>query len=448
MALLAPIISDNGSGYSKLGFAGNSDPSFVFPTAIATREHASTNAQSTSRGPPVANKPGHLASKRGIEDLDFFIGDEAIANSKTYGVHYPIRHGMIENWDHMERYWEQSIFKYLRAEPEDHYFLLTEPPLNPPENREQTAEIFFESFNVQGLYIAVQAVLALAASWSSNKSMDRTLTGTVIDSGDGVTHVIPVAEGYVIGSAIKHIPIAGRDITSFVQTLLRERGETASIPPEDQLRVAQRVKEDYSYVCQDIVKEFRKYDADPYKYFARFESEHSVTGRQYSIDVGYERFLAPEIFFNPEIASSDFLTPLPEVVDGVIQQSPIDVRRGLYKVSIYIIVMSGSLTAWQNIVLSGGSTMFEHFGQRLKRDLKQLVDRRISASEVASGSLQRSSGMEVNVISHKRQRYAVWYGGSLLASLPDFYNSCHTKAQYEEIGPSIARRYQIFGSVN
>ncbi|KAG8678385.1 Arp2/3 complex subunit, actin nucleation center, partial [Ceratobasidium sp. 395] len=186
------------------------------------------------------------------------------------------------------------------------------------------------------------------------------------------------------------------------------------------------------YVCQDIVKEFRKYDTDPSKYFARFEGEHSVTGRQYSVDVGFERFLAPEIFFNPEIASSDFLTPLPEVVDNVIQQSPIDVRRGLYK----------------NIVLSGGSTMFEHFGQRLKRDLKQLVDRRITASETASGSLQRSSGVDVNVISHKRQRYAVWYGGSLLASLPDFYNSCHTKAQYEEIGPSIARRYQIFGSVN
>jgi actin-related protein 3 len=117
---------------------------------------------------------------------------------------------MIEDWDQMERYWEQSIFKYLRAEPEDHYFLLvspvvsrrgsweltrfvqTEPPLNPPENREATAEIMFESFNVQGLYIAVQAVLALAASWSSAKVTDRTLTGTVIDSGDGVTHVIPV----------------------------------------------------------------------------------------------------------------------------------------------------------------------------------------------------------------------------------------------------------------
>ncbi|KAG6374464.1 actin actin-like protein [Boletus reticuloceps] len=370
--MLAPIICDNGTGYSKIGFAGNSDPSFVFPTAIATRGPA---AQTTRGGPPIPAKPGNLASKRGIEDLDFFIGDEALANAKTpgYGVHYPIRHGMIDNWDHMERYWEQTIFKYLRAEPEDHYFLLTEPPLNPPENREQTAEIFFESFNIKGLYIAVQAVLALAASWSSNRVTDRTLTGTVVDSGDGVTHVIPCAEGYVIGSAIKHIPIAGRDITQFVLNLLRERGETIAVPPEDHLKLASRVKEDYSYVCQDIVKEFRKYDVEPYKYFERYDGENSVTGKKYSIDIGYERFLAPEIFFNPEIYSSDFLTPLPDIVDDVIQGSPIDVRRGLYK----------------NIVLSGGSTMFQHFGQRLKRDLKQLVDRRLEASVTASGSTQK-----------------------------------------------------------
>lgn len=92
----------------------------------------------------------------------------------------------------MEKFFEQCIFRYLRAEPEDHYFLLTEPPLNTPENREYIAEIMFESFNVPGLYIAVQAVLALAASWASRSIEERTLTGIVIDSGDGVTHVIPV----------------------------------------------------------------------------------------------------------------------------------------------------------------------------------------------------------------------------------------------------------------
>lgn len=405
----------------------------MFPTAIAT---PGTSGKGGGARPAVPSKPGglsksSLASKRGIEDLDFYIGDEAYANAKSYQVDQPIRHGIVENWDHMERFWEQCIFKYLRAEPEENYFMLTEAPLNPPENREASAEIMFESFNIKGLYIAVQAVLALAASWTSNKVSDRTLTGTVIDSGDGVTHVIPVAEGYVIGSAIKHIPIAGRDITYFVQQLLRERGESANIPTEDSRRVAEKIKEDYSYVCQDIVREFRRFDEDPYKYFARYDGEHAVTGRQYSVDVGYERFLAPEVFFNPELISSDFLTPLPDVVDTVIQQSPIDVRRGLYK----------------NIVLSGGSTMFQHFGQRLKKDLNTIVNRRLEASEAASGNLQRSSGLEVNVISHRMQRYAVWYGGSLLGSLPDFPTFCYDKHDYEEHGPSIVRKFSVFGSV-
>lgn len=177
-------------------------------------------------------KPGtlsssNLASKRGIDDLDFYIGDEALAHSKTYALDYPIKHGLVEDWGHMERYWEQvrshscsqhsSSFLIAHSpssntseqsqrittscwyaatspvpSPQGATLAQTEPPLNPPENRENTAEIFFESFNIQGLYIAVQAVLALAASWSSSKVTDRTLTGTVIDSGDGVTHVIPV----------------------------------------------------------------------------------------------------------------------------------------------------------------------------------------------------------------------------------------------------------------
>lgn len=109
--------------YTKLGFSGNNEPSFVFPTAICTRESVSSSGR-----PNVSSKPSflssNLASKRGIEDLDFLIGDEAIAQAKTMALNYPIRHGQISNWDHMERFWEQSIFKYLRCEPEDHYFLL------------------------------------------------------------------------------------------------------------------------------------------------------------------------------------------------------------------------------------------------------------------------------------------------------------------------------------
>jgi actin-related protein 3 len=307
----------------------------------------------------------------------------------------------------MERFWSNSIFKYLRVEPEDHHFLLTEPPLNPPENREATAEIMFESFNVAGLYIAVQAVLALAASWTSSKVQDRSLTGTVIDSGEGVTHVIPVAEGYVIGSSIKSVPIAGRDITYFVQSLLRDRGE-----PDSSLKTAEKIKEEFCYVCPDIVKEFARYDREPERF-----GKHTINypnGRNAVVDVGYERFLAPEIFFNPEIYSSDFLTPLPNIVDTVIQQSPIDVRRGLYK----------------NIVLSGGSTLYENFGRRLQRDIRHLVDARIQASEARSGGA-KSGGLDVQVITHKRQRHGPWFGGSLLGQTPEFRSYCHTKAEYD-----------------
>jgi len=195
----------------------------------------------------------------------------------------------------------------------------------------------FETFNCAGLYIAVQAVLALAASWTSSKVQDRSLTGTVVDSGDGVTHVIPVAEGYVIGSSIKSIPIAGRDITFFVQSLLRDRNE-----PDSTLKTAEQIKEEFCYVCPDIVKEFTRFDREPER-FQKYVVEQ-LGGRKVTVDVGYERFLAPEIFFNPEIYSSDFLTPLPTVVDTVIQSSPIDVRRGLYKVWKCIPILGLGLT--------------------------------------------------------------------------------------------------------
>jgi len=141
----------------------------------------------------------------------------------------------------------------------------------------------------------MQAVFALAVSWISNKVSSRPLTGAVINSGDGVTHFIPCAEGYVIGSTIKHIPIAGRDIPPFVLNLMREHGKLTVVPPHEQLNMASRVKEDYSYVCQDIVRQFRKYDADPYQYFQRYDGEQSVTSRVWLLVSDYTHPLTPFI---------------------------------------------------------------------------------------------------------------------------------------------------------
>lgn len=428
---LPAVVIDNGTGYTKMGYAGNCEPNYIIPSTIATPEEPKAGGPKTFGAPSGAAKSAGTAGskKKGIDDLDFFIGDEANAHATTYACRNPIKHGQVEDWTSMEQFWEHCIFKYLRCEPEDHHFLLTEPPMNAPENREFTAEIMFETFNVPGLYIAVQAVLALAASWTSKQVKQRTLTGTVVDSGDGVTHVIPVAEGYVIGSCIKHIPIAGRDITAFVQQLMRDR-ESKVIPAAQAFEIAKRVKETYSYVCSDMAKEFKKYDTKPDS-FKVYEGVESVTKKPFQIDVGYERFLGPEIFFNPEIYSSDFLTPLPKVVDDTIQNCPIDTRRPLYK----------------NIVLSGGSTMFKDFGRRLQRDIKRATDYRIKRSEEMSGGQLQARAIEVNVITHHMQRYAVWFGGSMLASTPEFYNVCHTKQQYDEVGPSICRHNPVFGAV-
>ena len=139
--------------YTKMGYSGNVEPQYIIPTVLATR----------------ADEGGVAGKKDGVSDLDFFIGDAALQNSTTHQINYPIRHGIVDNWDNMERMWNRCMYEYLRCEPEDHYVVLTEPPLNPPENREYTAEIMFETFNVPGLYIAVQAVLALAASWTSKQ---------------------------------------------------------------------------------------------------------------------------------------------------------------------------------------------------------------------------------------------------------------------------------------
>jgi actin-related protein 3 len=268
--------------------------------------------------------------------------------------------------------------------------------------------------------------------------------------GDGATHIVPVADGYVIGSSIRSIPITGKDVTQFIQQLLKERGE--HIPPEESFDVARRVKEMYCYTCSDIVKEFNKHDREPNKYIKHWSGIKPKTGAKYTCDIGYERFLGPEIFFHPEIYNNDFTTPLHVVIDKCIQSSPIDTRRALYKVCVIKMPSydskyhSGSEFHFigQNIVLSGGSTMFKDFHRRLQRDLKKIVDARVLASNARLGGDAKAQPIEVNVVSHPIQRYAVWFGGSVLASTAEFYEACHTKAEYEEYGASICRTNPVF----
>jgi actin-related protein 3 len=189
-----------------------------------------------------------------------------------------------------------------------------------------------------------------------------------------------------------------------------------------------QIKEEFCYVGQDLVKEFGRFDSDPAKMFKRWVGRNSRTKAEYSIDVGYEQFLAPELFFNPEIYSSDFTKPLPEVVDEAILGSPLDTRKALYS----------------NIVLSGGSTMFKNFHKRLQQDIKTRVQDRIINNWKKHKMGSEPPEMKIKVFSHDLQRYAVWFGGSVLSATPEFYRVCHTKAQYQEEGPRIARHNPVF----
>ncbi|VAI58104.1 actin-related protein 3 isoform X2 [Triticum aestivum] len=398
------VVIDNGTGYTKMGFAGNVEPCFITPTAVAVNESFSDQTRATAKGNWLAQ---HSAGV--MADLDFLIGEEALARSRsssTYSLSYPIRNGQVDNWDTMEKFWQQCIFNYLRCDPEDHYFLLTESPLTPPETREYTGEIMFETFNVPGLYIAVQPVLALAAGYTTTKVLWLMW----------VTE-LPTLFLLLMGMSLGTVSVLSH---------LQERGE--HIPPEESFDVARRAKEMYCYTCSDIVKEFNKHDREPSKYIKRLTGIKPKTGAPYTCDIGYERFLGPEIFFHPEIYNNDFTTPLQDVIDKCIQSSPIDTRRALYK----------------NIVLSGGSTMFKDFHRRLQRDLKKIVDVRVRASNTRLGGDAKAQPVEVNVVSHPIQRYAVWFGGSVLASTAEFYEACHTKAEYEEYGASICRSNPVF----
>jgi len=365
-----PVVIDNGSGTIKAGFAGEELPKLIFPAYVG--------------------RPKHVKVMAGALDGDIFCGEKAKEFRGILKLNYPTKHGITADWKDMQTIW-QHVYNELNVVQDQHPVLLTEAPLNPRPNRGKAAEIFFETFNVPALYVQVQAILSLYAS-------GRT-TGVVLDSGDGVTNAVPVYQGFTLPHAITRIDVAGRDVTEYLQLLLRKAGHNFHTSAE--LEVVKDIKEKVCYVAFNIDKSEHDTidDAEP-------EVQYKLPDGT-TIQIGAEKFRAPEVLFNPSLLGLEYVG-IHQCLVNSICKCDMDIRRSLFT----------------DIILAGGSTMFDGLGDRLLSEVRKLAPR----------------DTKIKIWAPPDRILSTWIGGSILASLATFKKMWVTRREYDESGKNAIYR--------
>lgn len=368
------VVLDNGSGLVKCGFAGEDQPRGVFSSIVGRSLLRPQDA-------PIVGDAAVEAAARPNSGLTLY---------------YPLEHGIVEDYDNMTIVWAK-MFEELRVNPTQYPVLLTEAPMNPTKNREKMAEIMFEKFGVPALNVQIQAVMSLY-------SCGRT-DGIVVDSGDGVTHVVPVFEGYTVPTAVRRLDLAGRDLTEWMMELLNQEQTRRVFSTTADREMAREIKEKACYVSLDFEKELTEFQEQEESGGGAGDLTEVKLPDGTTFSVGKARFCCPELLFDPKIADKECRS-VPQTVEDCVKMCPIDCRR----------------TLLNNIVLSGGSTMYRNYDVRLQREVAKRMP---------------TNGREdVRVIAPAERKYSVWMGAAILASLTSFSAQWVTKEEWKESGVS------------
>jgi len=377
------IVCDNGTGFVKCGFAGSNFPHAIFPSLV---------------GRPILRAEEKV---EGVEIKDIMVGEVASKLRSMLQLSYPMENGIVRNWEDMEHLWNHTFYEVLKVKPAETKILLTEPPMNPIKNREKMAEYMFEKYGFNALYVAIQAVLTLYAQ--------GLLTGVVVDSGDGVTHIVPVYEGFALPHLTRRLDVAGRDVTRYLIKLLLLRGYAFNRTAD--FETVRQIKEKLCYVGYDLLLE------------TKLAQETTVLVENYTlpdgrvIKVGSERFEAAEALFQPQLVDVEAVG-VAEQLYNTIQAADIDIRSEFYK----------------HIVLSGGSTMYPGLPSRLEKEIKQLY-----LTRTLNGDTSRLEKFKVRIEDPPRRKHMVFLGGAVLADImKDKEDFWVTKKEYQEMGVTRA----------
>ena len=377
---VSTIVIDTGAYATRAGFGGDSEPQCIIPTVIGRAKQIS--------GQPPPTK-------------EIYTGSDVFTTTASLHLKCPIVDRIISNTDDVEKLWAHIFQKELNIQPEEHPVLMTESPQNTKQMREKTTQIMMETFKVPAFYLSYPEVLSL---YSENKT-----SGIVIDAGETITHVLPVFQCFGMTHVVGRLDVGGRTLNAFLKKLIAD-GDI-QLPQANEREIIRDIKEQLCYVPLQKAEK-HEIDAGP-EAAAKFSLPDGN-----SISLNKQRFYCPELFFNPQLSGAH-----DQGNDSNSEnQISLSTQQGLVQIiADTVSKVDDDLKdlMYENIYLSGGSSMFPGFAERIEKDLSRLVQHKVT----------------VNAPTNRK--YSAWIGGSFLVSLATFSQMWITKAEYDEVGTEI-----------